>query len=48
MFKTIQVFNPYKPSVLFVGHRQKMQKQIRRRKMIICVDIFTRFDGQVK
>ena len=23
-------FNPYKPSVLFVGHMQTVQKQIRR------------------
>ena len=25
-------FNPYKPSVLFVGHQQTVQNQIRRRK----------------
>ena len=28
-----QFFNQYKPSILFVGHRQTVKKQIRRRKM---------------
>ena len=27
------LLNPYKPSVLFVGHRQTVQNQMRRRKM---------------
>ena len=26
------MLNPYKPSVLFVGHRQTVQIQVRRRK----------------
>ena len=39
--------NPYKPSVLFVGHRQRGQNQIRRRKTrrpirfsTVCVQMF--------
>ena len=36
------LFNPYKPSVLFVGHRQKEQTQIRRcrKRRLIRVPLF--------
>ena len=27
-----EIFNPYKPSVIFVGHRQTVQTQFRRRR----------------
>ena len=29
----ITVVNPFKPSILFVGHRQTVQAQIRRHRM---------------
>ena len=33
--------NPYKPGVHFVGHRQKVQTQIRRRRTRRLIRIFT-------
>ena len=33
--------NPYKPSVLFVGHRQTVQNQIRRRKTRLLIKFST-------
>ena len=33
--------NPYKPIVLFVGHRQTLQNQIRRRKMRYLIRLST-------
>ena len=39
--KGVSHFNPYKPSVFFVGHRQTMQTQIRHRMMRCLIRIFT-------
>ena len=38
---------PFKPSVLFVGHRQTVQTQIRRRKMRRLIRAFTVYSQNV-
>ena len=37
-------FNPYKPSVLFVGHRQTVQTQIRRHCLLTVSSIRIRIN----
>ena len=36
-----KMFNPYKPSVLFVDHRQTVQDKIKRRKTLRLIRFFT-------
>ena len=36
-----KLLNPYKPSVVFIGHRQTVQSQIRRRRTRRLIRVFT-------